>query len=388
MKQALIIASVASMIDQFNMPNIRLLQKLGYHVEVACNFTIGNTCSQEKIAQLRKTLSEMKVDCFQIDFERSITKIAQNIKAYKELKAIAAQKKYDIIHCHSPIGGFIGRLVFKNYRKQGSKVIYTAHGFHFYKGASLKNWLFYYPVERLCAHWTDVLITINKEDYALAQKKFKAKQIVYVPGVGIDVTKFANTVVDKAKKRQDIGVPDDAFLLLSVGELSKRKNHETVIRALAQLDNSNIHYVIAGQGDLFDYLIKLAKDLKVYNQIHLLGFRTDAAELYKVTDLLVFPSYQEGLPVSVMEAMASGLPCIVSKIRGNVDLINCDGGALCSLDSCEDFSKAISEYENNLTIGKEKGEYNRMVAQKFDISNINIMMQNIYESISENGNDK
>ena len=249
-----------------------------------------------------------------------------NLDAIGQIRKLVEENRYDIVHCHTPIASICTRLACRKLRKTGVKVFYTAHGFHFYKGAPLINWLLYYPAEKLCARFTDTLITINKEDYELAKRKMKAKRVEYVPGVGIDVEKFKNTVVDRAAKRRELGVPEDAFLLVSVGELNKNKNHEVVIRALSQMSDSSVHYAIAGTGPLKAYLENLAKELHVEDRLHLLGYRNDVAEIYKAGDGYVLPSFREGLNVSIMEAMASGLPCIASKIRGNTDLIDENGG--------------------------------------------------------------
>ena len=312
------LASVASMIDQFNIPNIKLLIEMGYKVDVACNFIDGNTCSDAKIAELKNKLKEMGVDWYQIDFARSVKHILQNIKAYHQVLELMQANNYIFVHCHSPIGGVCGRLAG---HKTHTKVIYTAHGFHFYKGAPLLNWLIYYPIEKYLSCYTDVLVTINKEDYAIAKNKMHAKKTEYIPGVGIDVEKIQNTKVDRNKKRHELGIPEDALVLLSVGELSKRKNHEVVIRALAQIKDKNVAYAICGKGPLERYLKDLARQFDVYDRVLFLGFRTDVIEVCKASDIFVFPSLQEGLPVALMEAMVSGLPVICSKIRGNSDLI-------------------------------------------------------------------
>ena len=178
MKRALVLASVASMIDQFNMPNIKLLKDMGYEVDVAANFLQGSTCSEEKIAYLKAALANMNVRCFQIDFSRNVLNISQNLRAYRQTKKIINKNNYDLIHSHSPIGGFLSRIAARASRKQGTKVIYTAHGFHFYEGAPLKNWLIFYPIEKICSRWTDVLVTITHEDYQLAKQNMSAKEVM------------------------------------------------------------------------------------------------------------------------------------------------------------------------------------------------------------------
>ena len=238
------------------------------------------------------------------------------------------------------------RLAAREARKKGTKVIYTAHGFHFFKGAPLINWILFYPVEKFCARFTDVLITINQEDYKRAQK-FKAGKVEYIPGVGIDTKKFSEVVVDKSAKRKELGVPVDAFLVLSVGELNKNKNHDTVIKAIAKLNNPNVYYVICGQGTLENYLKDLINELGLEKQVKLLGYRRDIAEISKTSDIFVFPSFREGLSVALMEAMALGLPVVCSKIRGNVDLIeDGKGGYLVEPDDVEGFINAIRRIIN------------------------------------------
>ncbi len=265
-----------------------------------------------------------------------------NIKAISQIKKNVEENNYDIVHCHTPIAAMCTRLACMSARRRGTKVFYTAHGFHFYKGAPLKNWVLYYTMEKLCGRLTDVLININKEDYGLAKRKIKAKKVAYVPGVGIDVDKFKGITIDKAAKKAELNIADDKIVLLSVGELNTNKNHETVIRAIKDIEN--VHYLIAGEGDLHQHLDNVIKELNLTDRVNLLGFRNDILELCAMADIFVFPSIREGLPVSVMEAMASGLPCVVTKIRGNTDLIDENGGAFfepCDVDGCKNAIKKV-----------------------------------------------
>ena len=261
------------------------------------------------------------------------------------------------------------------------KVFYTAHGFHFFKGAPLKNWLIFYPIERICSRWTDVLVTITHEDYQLAQKKMYAKKVIYVPGVGIDTAVFAPSEEDAAinvSKREELGLTMTDIVMLSVGELNKNKNHEIVIRAMAQLGRKDVHYVIAGRGVLNQHLEQLAQELGVSSQLHLLGFRTDVKELFKMADFFAHPSYREGLSVAVMEAMANGLPIICSEIRGNTDLIeDGKGGYLfkpAEQDTAYQALNNIMEYSDR----KAMGQYNLKKAEGLDIKVILEVMRGIY----------
>lgn len=378
MKKALMVASVASMIDQFNMENIKLLQKMGYRVHVACNFLEGNTSPNARNVQFKKELEAMNVTFHQIDFSRRGIAISQHISAYKQLKFIL-EKDFKLIHLHSPIGGAIGRLAARKSREKGTRIIYTAHGFHFYKGAPLINWLVYYPVERWLSRYTDTLITINQEDYNRA-KKFKKTNTVYVPGVGINLEKIRNVKIDREKKREELGIPKDSFLITSVGELNQNKNHRIIIEALAQLDNENIHYAICGTGNLKNKLIELSQRLGIVEQVHLLGFRTDVHEINKASDLFVFPSYREGLPVSLMEAMAAGLPVVASDIRGNEDLIDKKGGYLLSPGNREDWAKSIGRmYDETKENKYGMGIYNKEQVVKYELPNVIDKMASVYK---------
>lgn len=317
-KKALQLASVASMIDQFNIPNIELLQSLGYSVDVAADFTTPGTITAERAENLKTRLNSMGVRVFDIAIPRSLNPKAIR-SAYKQVKALLKKESYKLLHCHSPIGGAIARRAAKGERKKGLRVIYTAHGFHFFDGAPLKNWLVFYPVEKWLSRYTDVLITINEEDYERATKRFKAKQTVYVPGVGVDLNRFNCQIMDREEKREQLGLKNNEKIILSVGELSANKNHEVVIEAIGKLQDPSIHYFIAGRGELGEKLRKKAEQQQV--NLHLLGFRTDINELIQACDLFVFPSLREGLPVALMEAMASGAVCLASNIRGNRDLL-------------------------------------------------------------------
>ncbi len=300
-----------------------------------------------------------------------------NLTAIKAIRRIVTENGYDLVHCHTPIAAACTRLACRKLRKKkGLKVFYTAHGFHFYKGAPLKNWLIYYPVEKLCAHFTDKLITINHEDFALALKKMKAGEVLYVPGVGINIDRFRDVSVDRSAKRRELGIPEDAVMLFSVGELNENKNHKTVLNAMTRLERKDVHYVIAGIGPKEEALRQQAESLGLGERFHLLGYRSDIAELLTVADAYVFPSYREGLSVSVMEAMANGLPCAVSRIRGNTDLIDENGGAHFDPYRVEECVSAIEEALN--------GDRNAMAAHNkekiriFSQQNVFALMRDIY----------
>lgn len=268
-------------------------------------------------------------------------------------------------------------------RRKGTKIIYTAHGFHFYKGAPLLNWILFYPVERWLAHDTDVLITINQEDYKRAQS-FKAGKVVYVPGVGVDLKKFHISPIDKAKKREELGIPKDDFVLLSVGELIPRKNHQVVLRALGILKQQgkleNIQYIICGQGDKLAELRKLAQTLNIAENVHFLGYRRDISEICNASDCFMFMSLQEGLPVALMEAMACGLPAICTNIRGNTELIEDGVTGIIADNTPEDTARSIEKLKADSAFRDKLSAYALSKIKQFDISQILPIMKKIYEA--------
>lgn len=359
---------------EFHIPYLKMFKEMGWETAVAARNDYENPA-----------------DCvipycdiyYNIPFERNPLKPG-NLKAYKELKHIIDEGEYDIIHCHTPVGAMLTRLAAKQARKQGTKVFYTAHGFHFYKGAPAINWILYYPVEKWLSRYTDVLITINKEDYERA-KTFKAGKVCYVPGVGIDLKKFNAGYVNKEQKRKEIGVSADDFVLLSVGELIPRKNHEVVIRALSvlkQLDKLNhIEYVICGRGSYEADLRKLAEGLDVADHVHFLGYRNDISEICNCADLFVFMSHQEGLPVALMEAMACGLPAVCSNIRGNTDLIEDGVTGLLANNTPEEVAQSISKMKSDTALRNRVASAALQKIKQFDLSSVEDEMSKIYGGV-------
>lgn len=306
-----------------------------------------------------------------------------NIAAYKQIVKLIKDEDIDYIHCNTPVGGLVGRLAGKKCKVK--KVIYQAHGFHFYKGASKKNWLIYYPIEKWLARYTDAIITINKEDYETAQK-FKLKKggkVYYVPGVGINTKEFAPGDAEVGKlKRKELGIPEDTIMLISAGELNQNKNNSVIISALAKCKNKKIHYVLCGVGPLEKQLENQTEELGLKDRVHFLGYRTDIKELFAAADVFVMPSFREGLSRSIMEAMASGLPCIVSKIRGNVDLIvDGEGGFLCPPTSADVFAKAIDNFCNNFELKEKMSAFNLDYVKKFDVSVVEKEIEKIYKEV-------
>lgn len=386
MKKVLLVTTVSGFIPQFEMNNVKILQNMGAEIHYAANYDMPSYGTDNH------RLDGTEIIRHQVDFERSPFN-KKNLKAYRQLKRLMEQEHFDLVHCHTPMGAVLARIV--AHQTRTSPVIYTAHGFHFYKGAPLKNWLFFYPVEKYLSKYTDEQICINREDYQLAINKFHARNVDYVPGVGIDLKNVIHlSKGEKEKKRQEFGVGPEKIVILSVGELIKRKNHETILKSLAKLKNTDIVYLICGHGELQNYLIDLAKQLGLQDQVQFLGYRSDIYEIYAMADLFVFPSYQEGLPRAMMEAMASGLPVVCSDIRGNSDLMKiekkledfpayeCTGGLMISdADHVESYCKGIQYMLKKQDQWVQMGKENFDNINVFDIEHVSQVMKTIYNKI-------
>ncbi len=373
-KKALIVTSVATMISQFNMGNIDVLQKGGYEVYVGCNFEKYNPCSDEEIKKLKDTLKSKGVKIYQIDFSRSIKRINSHLKAYSQLKKIAKQK-FNIVHCQSPIGGVLTRLAFRKTRRDGTRVIYTAHGFHFYKGAPVYYWLTFYPIEKYLAKYTDTLITINDEDFERAKKKFEKKchDIRYVPGVGVDEKKFEKKIsaTEKAKLRESLGLKSDDKVLICVGRLDKNKNQGFLIKLMPELlkKSGDYHLLLVGPDEINGKYRKLADKLGVSGNVHFLGFRDDVDELLQVSNVVVSASKREGLPVNLIEAAFLNVPIVATDCRGNRDICKATGNEIIRQNDLNGYVVRI------IKVNQLNSNSNIM---QYDIENVMEKMSNVY----------
>ncbi|MEI6100266.1 MAG: glycosyltransferase family 4 protein, partial [Eubacteriales bacterium] len=294
----------------FLVPHMRLLLSQGCRVDLACHI--------RDIATIE--LQEMGLFVHEIPFERNPFS-SNNLLAYQKIRELVLEEKYDAMHVHTPVAAFVARMACRDI--PGLTICYTTHGFHFYKGAPVHNWALYYTLEKIAAKWTDMLITMNREDYLTGQKMKlrRGGSVFFVNGVGVDTNRIARASVDEYRKREELGISRDAYVLVSVGELIRRKNFETSIRAFAKMRIPGSVYLICGEGPQKTELKKLARQLKIEDRVIFAGFRRDIHEILQIAKVFVFPSLQEGLPVALMEAMCAGLPVVCSAIRGNMDLI-------------------------------------------------------------------
>lgn len=373
MKKVLFVATVVRLhINMFHKPYLKWFHDQGWQVDVAAN----NDYEDPKDCVIPNC------DHFYcLPFERSPFK-AENIRAYRQLKKILENEHYDIIHCHTPMGGVVARLAAGASRKKGTKVIYTAHGFHFYQGAPLINWAVYYPVEKMLAHKTDLLITINQEDYERAQK-FKAKRVELAHGIGIDLEKFKRSSPEAREKiRETLGLKKGDIFSICVARLTAEKNLLILFRMVANLNRPNFHLFVCGDGEQRAELEQEINRLNLENQVHLLGFRKDVCRLCSAADLFLLASMREGLPVAVMEAMACGLPVICSDIRGNRDLVvEGKGGYLCTPKDVDSYVRNVHKVLASPGDLQTMGEFNVKRMQHFSKEAVGCHMAELYRSM-------
>ena len=379
MRKVLITANSASMIKLFNQLNIAVLQSLGYEIHVACNFYSSNTISPEAVAQVMDEWKTQGIFVHQVNYLRSPF-TWKSFHIYRQIKTLIQTENFDLIHCHTPIVAAFTRLAAAKARRQGkTKLIYTAHGFHFYKGCPFGNWLIYYPIEKLLARCTDVLITINTEDFHRAAARIPCLRIEQVHGVGIDTQYIRSAPFDRSLLCKSLNISEKSRIILSAGELNGNKNHSVVIKALGKIKSQDLHYLIAGIGADKEKLIQLADRCGCSENVHFLGYRKDMISLLKCSDIFAFPSFREGLSVVLMEAMAAGVPVVASRIRGNVDLIE-DGvnGFLCDPEDAEDFADKIQTLLKESELAQKFRTHSLEKIKDYDKSIVAQQLRKIY----------
>lgn len=382
MKKVIIVAAKANMIRQFNQRNINMLISKGYEVHVATNFIEFGSMSESENQALQLWLTNIGAVMHQIDFSRGIGNFKQNILALKQLKKVFVQNKFEFIHVHSPLGGILGRLVARRYRVPS---IYTVHGFHFFKGGPLINWLIFFPLEFLFAYFTDWVVTINQSDENIA-RSMPYKHRSRIHGNGTDIlNNLAVSEITKEKIRKrirmELSIPNEAFVVLSVGELNANKNHRVVLEAISRLKDTDveIYYLIAGVGPLKEELLNSAKELGISEHFRLLGYRTDVHAINYAADLFVFPSLREGLGIAGLDAVSDGTYILGSQAGGIRDYVFDDSfGKLFDPTDAEKLSSLIKE-----RIGMETSRYrDNSKLTSFDNSEVDKIISNIYEEIS------
>ena len=366
----LYVATVLSHICQFHLPYLQMLQEQGHTVHVAAhdNLAVKNGL-QLKYADRH----------IEIPFERSPYD-PRNISAYRKLKALLDQEHYDVIVCNTPVGGILTRLAARKDRRQGTRVIYIAHGFHFYKGASKKNWLMFYPLEKEMARLCDVVVTINEEDYRLAKKHFPGK-VERIHGVGVREDRYhPATAEEQAEMRRREGLSADDFVVICTGELNENKNQKTLIAAAALLRDQipNLKVLLAGNGPKEQELREQIAAEHLENVVKLLGYRTDLEKLVPAVDVVVSCSKREGLPLNIVEAMLCKKPVVASVNRGNAELVT-DGvtGFLVPAEIVMKYVNRIYSVYQDSDLAIRLGESGYYKAKKYTVKSVSSELLNM-----------
>lgn len=351
MCKSVLITSTDLMMVQFLVPHVINLAENGFEVEIACSDVGG------RMEEIRQKLNSYVKAIHVVRLVRSPAS-PTNLKGYQDMKKVIDAGRYDIIWTNEPVMGVVTRLAARKARKNGTKVLYMVHGFHFYDGAPLVNWMIFFPIEKVMASKADVIVTVNREDYRRAQT-LNVKRVEYIHGIGINT---ARLTLNKEQKdiRKELGLKPEDFIVLSVGELNENKNQKTIIRAMELLRDTQVHYVLCGKGDQLSNLKDQVVKAHLDRNVHFLGYRTDVVDICSQSDVYVMPSHREGLPVASLEAMYCGLPLVTSNIRGLVDVME-DGksGYLCEPDDARAFADGIARLKADAGLRKSMAERNK-----------------------------
>ncbi|OIJ11263.1 glycosyltransferase family 1 protein [Anaerobacillus alkalilacustris] len=373
MARVLVTAHLGRHFRIFGQYDYKVLLSLGHEVHIAANFN-------DSVDQFE----DSNVIKHQVDFSRNPFSFV-NLNAIKQLKKILDDHNFDLVHTQSPSGGAITRVAARGARKNGTKVLYTAHGFHFFQGAPMKNRLIFYNIEKFLGYMTDTIITINDEDYKAAKGKLPVKDVRHIHGVGIDLDKFKpQTSEEKILLRNQYGYSSEDFLIICAGELSYRKNQTLLINSIFKLKEKipYIKLLLVGSGDFLNQYQQQVENLGIKDNVDFLGYRKDVVNLMRMSDIAVSASRQEGLPVNVMEAMATGLPLVVTNCRGNRDLVKTgENGFVVEIDDVEGFSNSIY----NLYSNKETREKFKMKnLEKINIYALDAITEEMKKIYSDN----
>lgn len=307
MKKLLLVANVSKEhIRKFHIPFILHMRSLGCQVDVACRM-------DEPVPECDRSFD---LPCDRNPFRGGMR------KSIAILKGILRENKYDMLICNTVVGSIVARLAVKDLRKSGPKVFYICHGLHFFEGAPWHRWLMGYPTEKLLAHRTDVMITINAADYEMAKKHLNVGAVEQIHGIGIDLSRFRDCVVTQEQKmqlRQSLGIGGSDLVMTYVAEINNNKNQRLLVNALELLrrDFPGIKLLLIGPEHDGGVLRRSAPDGVIFA-----GWRGDIPELLKISDIYVASSKSEGLPINLLEAMACELPVVAAKNRGHCEIID------------------------------------------------------------------
>ena len=369
-KKILFVANVGKEhILKFHVPTIKYFKDNDWMVDVACSGVdvIPYVDNQYVTSWKRSPLS------------------LKTIIGIRELKKIINQEYYNIIYCHTPVGGLIARVAAIETRRKGTVVVYFAHGFHFYKGAPKLNWLIYYNVEKYLSKHTDKIIVINNEDYIKAKKSFKTVNEIYLSnGVGVDIDKYINIEKNKVREkyRRILNISDEALVLIYVAELNENKNQQMLINVVKEAKSAlgNVILLLVGPDHSNGSMIEIADKLGVSNQVYFLGWRSDIGELLSIADIYVASSKREGLPINIIESILCKVPVIATDNRGHRSIIENDiNGFIVPINDYKSMSDMIVKLINNELL---YNEITNNASKKIDIYNENTVISDLYKFIT------
>lgn len=376
MAKVLITAHLGRHFRIFGHYDYKVLLDLGHEVHIAANFN-----------DALDNFNDTNVIKHQIDFSRNPYS-KENLVAYRQLKNLLDENYYDLIHTQSPSGGAVTRLAARGTRKKGTKILYTAHGFHFFKGASKRNWIIYFTIEKILSMYTDSIITINDEDFKNANSKLNAKSVKYIHGVGIDLERFEPQSQEKKNAlRLENNFNSNDYIFIYVGELSYRKQQDLIIKAASKVKKNlpNLKILFVGTGGLEEEYKENVKKMNLENNVIFLGYRNDVPKLMALSDVGISASRQEGLPLNIMEAMATGLPLIVTNSRGNRDLVTQnENGLIVGLSDSVEMAKAINTLYNDKNLALDFKKSNLEKVKLYSIEKVSKEMKDIYEEVLNN----
>lgn len=352
-----------------HVPYLNYFKNMGYTVHIASD-------SDEILDGADKS--------YKLSIRRSPYSL-KNIKAIVELRKIIKQEKYDIIHTHTPMGAVVTRIALKLSRVKNVKIVYTAHGFHFFKGCSWINYILFYPVEKILSKYTNMIITINKEDYEFAKKHFKT-DIRYIPGIGFNEENFKKKMNKKEKKlfRKSLGLSNDDYVISYVAEISKRKRHDYLLKVISKMNITNEKFLFIGDDTKIGIIRRLIDKYNLDSVVKIIGFNNEVYKYLDISDLVLSVSMQEGLPLNIMEAMYKEKAIIVTDCRGNRDLIkNNVNGLVVSLNDKDELIDAISKLKNNKDLSLKLGIKNKDIIFKYSINSVMPKMEKIYKDLME-----
>ena len=367
--KVLFVATVYTHLAAFHLPFIRLLQGWGYEVHAAASPAEGR----------KEEVAAAGVTCHDLPFARSVTSL-RNWRAYRRLRSLLRKERYDLIHVHTPVAAWLTRLAAK--RTGQGPVLYTAHGFHFFRGAPWHYWLLFYGAERIAARWTDGLIVVNGEDFARAQRMgFEpGKNLFLVHGVGVDLSRYGEAQASREEVRAALGLPSRGLVVTCVAEFTPTKNHAQLLAAWPKVARTvpTAHLLLVGDGRLRGKLEEGAKRASL-SRVRFLGFRCDVPQILAGSDVFVLPSRREGLPRSVLEAMATGLPVVATDVRGNRDLVE-DGvnGFLVQVGDVDGLAHALLRLLGDQDLRKRMGQAGREKAQAYSLARVLEEMAAVY----------